>query len=120
MALKKYSLFIKYLFDKIAALCGIILLSPFMLLIFIIHKIVMPKGDFFFRQERVGQYGKTFKIYKIRTMKEGSENNTVFVTTANDDRILPFGRFLRRTKLDEIVELINVLKGEDLRDSSRL
>ena len=112
MALKKYSLFIKYLFDKIAALCGIILLSPFMLLIFIIHKIVMPKGDFFFRQERVGQYGKTFKIYKIRTMKEGSENNTVFVTTANDDRILPFGRFLRRTKLDEIVELINVLKGE--------
>ena len=82
-----------------------------MLIIFIIHKVVMPDGNFLFNQKRVGQYGKTFNIYKIRTMKAGSDNN-LFVTTANDDRILPFGRWLRKTKLDEIVELINVLKGD--------
>ena len=82
-----------------------------MLIIFIIHKVVMPDGGFLFKQKRVGQYGKTFNIYKIRTMKTGSDNN-LFVTTANDNRILPFGRWLRKTKLDEIVELINVLKGD--------
>lgn len=106
------SLFIKHLFDKITALIGMVILFPFMLIIFIIHKIVMGKGNFFFKQERIGQYGKPFKIYKIRTMKSDSDENDVFVTTANDDRILPFGKFLRKTKLDEIVELVNVLKGE--------
>lgn len=105
------SILIKHLFDKIAALCGIILLSPFMLIIFIIHKIVMTKGSFIFKQERIGQYGKKFYIYKIRTMIENDGSN-IFVTTANDERILPFGRWLRKTKIDEIVELINVLKGE--------
>lgn len=96
----------------IAALCGIVLLSPTLLIIFIIHKIVMPDGKFFFMQERIGQYGKKFNIYKIRTMKAESESTDNFVTTANDDRILPLGKWLRRTKLDELVELINVLKGE--------
>ena len=108
----KTSLFIKYLFDKVAALLGIIILSPVILIIFIIHKIVMPDGSFIFLQERIGQYGKKFYIYKIRTMKTGSGNNNMFVTTANDNRILPFGKWLRKTKLDEIVELVNVLKGE--------
>ena len=110
--MSKGSLFIKYLFDKIMALFGMIILFPFMLIIFIIHNIVMGKGSFFFKQERIGQYGKPFKIYKIRTMKSDNDNNNVFVTTANDNRILPFGKFLRKTKLDEIVELVNVLKGE--------
>ena len=72
----------------------------------------MPGGCFIFKQERVGQHGKIFNIYKIRTMKTNGEKNNNFVTTAKDDRILPFGKWLRRTKLDEIVELINVLKGE--------
>ena len=81
-----------------------------MLIIFIIHKIVMTKGSFIFKQGRIGQYGKKFYIYKIRTMTENDGN--VFVTTANDERILPFGRWLRKTKIDEIVELVNVLKGE--------
>lgn len=111
MGLCRYSLFIKYMFDKISALLGIIVVSPLLLIIFIIHKIVMPKGKFIFKQERVGQFGKIFQIYKIRTMKS-EVNNKNFVTTANDDRILPFGKWLRRTKLDEIVELINVLKGD--------
>ncbi len=72
----------------------------------------MHKGNFFYKQERVGQHGKKFKIYKIRTMKSNCSDNDFFVTAANDERILPFGRFLRKTKLDEIVELVNVLKGE--------
>lgn len=109
--LNKLSLNIKHLFDKIAALLGIIVLTPVMLIIFIIHKIVMTKGSFIFKQERIGQYGKKFYIYKIRTMTENDGSN-VFVTTANDERILPFGRWLRKTKIDEIVELVNVLKGE--------
>jgi lipopolysaccharide/colanic/teichoic acid biosynthesis glycosyltransferase len=71
----------------------------------------MTKGSFIFKQERIGQYGKKFYIYKIRTMTENDGSN-IFVTTANDERILPFGRWLRKTKIDEIVELINVLKGE--------
>ncbi len=71
----------------------------------------MGEGGFFFKQERIGQYGKSFKIYKIRTMRIQNHNNN-FVTTADDDRILPFGKFLRKTKLDEIVELVNVLKGD--------
>ena len=103
---------IKHLFDKIAAFFGIILLSPFMLIIFVIHKIVMPDGSFLFKQERIGQHGKKFNIYKIRTMKSGGEKGTTSITTANDERILPFGRWLRKTKIDEIVELVNVLKGE--------
>ncbi len=110
--MSRLSLGIKHLFDKTAALFGIIILSPIILIIFIIHKIVMPGGSFIFKQERVGQFGVIFNIYKIRTMKNNVENNDNFVTTANDNRILPFGKWLRRTKLDEIVELVNVLKGD--------
>lgn len=105
-------MFIKYLFDKISALAGIIIMSPFMLIIFIIHKIVMDRGHFFYLQERIGKDGKRFMIYKIRTMKQVSDTNNMFVTTSNDDRVMPFGKWLRKTKLDEIVELINVLKGD--------
>ncbi|MBQ8222586.1 MAG: sugar transferase [Bacteroidales bacterium] len=111
--MSRFSLFIKYMFDKISALLGIIIISPILLVIFIVHKIVMPKGKFLFMQERIGQYGRPFMIYKIRSMREdNSIRNDMFVTTADDERIAPFGRWLRRTKIDEIVELINVLKGE--------
>ena len=109
--MSKFSLFIKYLFDKITALFGMIIISPFLLIIYVIHKLVMPKGSFIFLQERIGQYGEKFNIYKIRTMKQDSDDVN-FVTTSNDERIAPFGRWLRRTKLDEVVELVNVLKGE--------
>ena len=72
----------------------------------------MPDGSFLFKQERIGQYGKNFNIYKIRTMKDECDENATFITTANDERIMPFGRWLRKTKLDVIFELVNVLKGE--------
>lgn len=120
ISLKKSSLFIKHLFDWIIALIGIIIIFPFIVIIFIIHKIIMPKGRFIFKQERIGQFGKKFNIYKIRTMTDGDDSSTLsptmdngnFITTTNDERILPFGRWLRKTKIDEIVELVNVLKGE--------
>lgn len=110
--MNKGSLFIKYMFDKISALLGIIAVSPILLIIFIIHKIAMPKGKFIFMQERIGQYGKPFNIYKIRSMNVGCDKNNTYVTTTKDERITPFGRWLRKTKIDEIVELVNVLKGE--------
>ena len=110
--MNKLSLNIKHLFDKIAAFFGIILLSPFMLIIFVIHKIVMRDGAFLFKQERIGQYGKRFNIYKIRTMIETCDETATSITTANDERILPFGKWLRKTKFDVLFELVNVLKGE--------
>ena len=71
----------------------------------------MPGGAFVFKQERIGQHGKPFMIYKIRTMYDNAEQGGS-VSTYDDPRITPFGRWLRETKLDTILELINVLKGE--------
>lgn len=101
----------KYIFDRIVALTAMILLSPIILILFIIHKIAMPGGAFVFKQERIGQHGKPFMIYKIRTMYDNAEQGGS-VSTYDDPRITPFGRWLRETKLDTILELINVLKGE--------
>ena len=101
----------KYIFDRIVALTAMILLSPVILILFIIHKIAMPGGAFVFKQERIGQHGKPFMIYKIRTMYDNAERGGS-VSTYDDPRITPFGRWLRETKLDTILELINVLKGE--------
>ena len=101
----------KYIFDRIVALTAMILLSPVILILFIIHKIAMPGGAFVFKQERIGRHGKPFMIYKIRTMYDNAERGGS-VSTYDDPRITPFGRWLRETKLDTILELINVLKGE--------
>ena len=101
----------KYIFDRIVALTAMILLSPVILILFIILKIAMPGGAFVFKQERIGQHGKPFMIYKIRTMYDNAEQGGS-VSTYDDPRITPFGRWLRETKLDTILELINVLKGE--------
>jgi exopolysaccharide biosynthesis polyprenyl glycosylphosphotransferase len=70
------------------------------------------KGALFYTQERVGKNGKVFKIYKYRTMLENSETNGAVFTTLNDVRITPFGKFLRKTRLDEFPQFINILKGD--------
>lgn len=101
----------KYIFDRIFAFLGLLVLSPFLLVIFIIHKIKMPRGSFLYRQTRIGLHGKPFKIFKIRTMCDNSEKDGS-VTTADDQRILPFGRWLRETKIDTFLELINILIGD--------
>ena len=102
---------IKYLFDRIFSLVLLVILSPVLLVIFILHKIRMPKGKFLYKQERIGKGGKPFKILKIRTMAEGLDENCT-VTTADDPRITSFGHWLRESKVDTFLELINILIGE--------
>lgn len=99
---------IKYLFDRIFSLICLIVISPFVLVVFVLHKIKMPKGTFIYRQERVGKDGKLFRIFKIRTLRDNSED-AGSVTVADDERILPFGKWLRESKVDTFLELINIL-----------
>ena len=102
---------LKFVFDRFFAFGGLIILSPVILVIFILHKIKMPKGRFLYRQVRVGKDGKLFRIYKIRTLADNSELGGS-VTVADDERILPFGRWLRESKVDTFLELINILIGD--------
>ena len=102
---------IKYIFDRIFSLILLVVLSPSLLVIFIIHKIKMPKGRFLYRQVRVGKEGKPFRIFKIRTLKDDSESLGT-ITIADDERILPFGKWLRESKVDTFLELINILIGD--------
>ncbi len=96
-------------FDRVLSLAGLLVLMPVFLVIGIMISIFMP-GPVFYRQKRVGQYGRLFTMYKFRSMKVGPETTTV--TTDSDVRITPLGSFLRRSKLDELPELWNVLKGD--------
>ena len=102
---------LKYLFDRIFSLILLVVLSPVLLVLFIIYKIKMPKGSFLYRQVRVGKDGKLFRIFKIRTMVNDAENSGS-VTIADDERILPFGKWLRESKVDTFMELINILIGD--------
>ena len=88
---------------------GIILCIPSIVIAILIK--ISSKGPVFFLQERVGYKEKTFKIYKFRTMKIGSSKYGA-ITIGNDDRITKIGKILRKTKLDEIPQLINIYKGE--------
>ncbi len=104
-------MFVKRLFDIVFALFGLILLTPIFILIAIIIKFT-SKGPVFFKQERVGLNGKVFKIYKFRTMVENAETMGLKITVSDDVRITKIGKFLRKTKIDELPQLINVLIGE--------
>ena len=98
-------------FDLVFAVVGLIgffLIAP---LLWIINLFV-NKGSFFYTQERVGKNGIPFTIYKMRTMVQNAEQNGAVFATTNDSRITPFGKFLRKTRLDELPQFINVLKGE--------
>ena len=104
-------MFLKYIFDRIFSLILLVVLSPVLLVIFIIHKIRMPKGRFLYRQVRIGKNGRPFRILKIRTMIDDAEDGNS-VTTADDPRIQPFGRWLRESKADTFLELFNILIGD--------
>lgn len=108
---KKGTLAAKRAFDLVMASFLLILLSPVMLVIAIAVKLD-SKGEIFFRQERVTQYGKIFKIYKFRTMIKDADKLGSQVTTKNDARVTRTGRFLRKYRLDETAQLINVLLGD--------
>lgn len=102
----------KRFFDILLSFLGLLVLSPVFLIIGLTIKRGSP-GPVFFRGERMGRHGKTFKMLKFRTMFETPENHNGSPITASDDsRVTPFGRWLRETKLNELPQLWNVLKGE--------
>jgi lipopolysaccharide/colanic/teichoic acid biosynthesis glycosyltransferase len=100
----------KRTFDIGVSFVGLILLSPLMLLAALAIKLDSP-GPIMFRQKRIGKGFHPFLIYKFRTMQEASGRRRS-LTVGDDPRITPTGRLLRRTKFDEIPQLINVLKGD--------
>ena len=101
---------LKRIFDTILSLFGLIILLPFMLIIAIFIKLD-SKGTIFFKQVRVTKNGREFKIFKYRTMRVGSDKYSQ-ITVGKDNRITKVGAFLRKYKLDEIPQLINVLIGD--------
>jgi lipopolysaccharide/colanic/teichoic acid biosynthesis glycosyltransferase len=102
---------IKRLFDIVAASLGLVLLSPLLLLVSLLIKLDSP-GPALFRQERMGRGFHPFWIYKFRTMVQEAPGQGGLITFGADPRITRVGRILRKTKIDEFPQLINVLKGE--------
>jgi len=99
------------LVDSIASLTGLILLGPLFLVIAAAIKLDSP-GPIFYRAQRVGRDGQRFRLFKFRTMVSGADRQGPGITTAGDRRVTRAGRLLRRHKIDELPQLINVLKGE--------
>mgnify|MGYP002714768169 CR=1 FL=1 len=108
-----YRKYIKNILDFLFALILLILLSPLFLIIAIISKIEEPDGTVYFKQERAGVYNKPFLCFKFRSMKMSAPKNASTWELDNPDAyITPLGKFLRKTSLDEIPQLINILKGD--------
>ncbi len=116
-------LFMKRLMDIVGALCGLILLSPIFLIIALLIKLEDPKGPIFFKQNRVGKNEKEFEMYKFRSMitdaeeklKDLLQHNEVsgaMFKMKDDPRVTKIGKFIRKTSIDELPQLLNVLKGE--------
>lgn len=108
---KGFELFLKRVFDLLAALTTFIVLFPLMIVLSIAVK-VDSKGPVIFCQERVTQYGKRFKIYKFRSMVPNAESIGPSITPNNDNRVTRIGYFLRRHRLDEFPQLLNIIKGD--------
>lgn len=102
---------IKRLFDIVFSFLGLILVSPLLLLFTFLIKLD-SRGLVFYRGERVGKDGKIFKIFKFRTMVPDAEKLGGPSTSADDPRLTKFGKFLKKHNLDELPQLINILKGE--------
>lgn len=108
---KRGSLMLKRLFDIVVSSIFLILLSPVILLLSIAIKID-SQGPVFYRQERYTQYGRKFKIHKFRSMYDGADEKGSLVTVENDTRITRVGNLVRKCRLDEIAQLIDVFKGD--------
>lgn len=102
--------FLKRSFDLLFAILFLLVLSPVYLLTIIIVKIVSP-GPAIYKAVRVGKNGQLFTCYKFRSMRVDS-GKVRLTTLENDDRIFPFGKFIRKTKIDEMPQVVNILKGE--------
>lgn len=108
---KQKSLLLKRAFDFVVSLCMLLILLPVLLIIAVLIA-TDSKGGVFYRQKRVTQYGRIFKIFKFRTMVADADKKGVQVTTQNDSRITKVGGVLRKYRLDEIPQLINILLGD--------
>lgn len=108
---KRLSLFFKRVFDIVVSLIMIILCSPILLIISILI-VKDSKGGVFYRQERVTQYGRVFRIFKFRTMVQNADQIGSQVTVSNDSRITKIGSKLRNCRLDELPQLFNIFLGD--------
>ena len=108
---KSGSLVLKRVFDIVVSAILLIILSPIILILAIAIKLDSP-GPVFFRQVRVTQYGRRFKIHKFRSMCDGADKKGTLVTVGNDSRVTRVGKLVRKCRLDEIAQLIDVLKGD--------
>lgn len=102
---------VKIFLDFTLASVALIVLSPFLLIIALLVKLT-SKGPILYSQERIGRFGKPFMIYKFRTMYVDAELNGPALSSKNDNRITPIGRFLRKTRIDETPNFWNVVKGD--------
>ncbi|AFQ17823.1 exopolysaccharide biosynthesis polyprenyl glycosylphosphotransferase [Bacillus thuringiensis] len=107
----KIYLGIKYLLDVMFSLVGLILLMP-VILIFSILIILESPGSPFYLQERLGLNGKRFKVIKLRSMRNDAEKNGAKWAEKNDPRVTKIGLFIRKTRIDELPQLFNILKGD--------
>lgn len=107
---KKFGLFLKRVFDIVVSFLMLLVLLPVFLILAIAIKLDSP-GPVFYRQLRVTQYGKKFRIFKFRTMVQNADQIGAGVTVKGDSRITKVGSFIRKTRLDEICQLIDVLRG---------
>ena len=118
----RFYLFLKRFMDIFESILGLILLSPILIVVSVLIKLD-SKGPVFFSQKRVGLHGKTFNMYKFRSMvvnaeeikdklKEQNEMSGPMFKMKNDPRITKIGKFIRKTSIDELPQLLNVLKGE--------
>ena len=108
---KVVSLLVKRLFDIVMSIVLLIVLSPVFLIVSLFIK-ADSKGPVFYRQERVTQYGKRFKIFKFRTMVVNADKIGSLVTINNDSRVTKIGKKLRKYRLDEIPQLLNIFTGD--------
>lgn len=111
--MRKVQLICKQMFDFLASLLGLVIISPLFLAICIAIKVNDP-GPAFFKQKRIGKDGKTFEIFKFRTMVLNAEKlgDGLVVQSEDDPRITKVGRLLRKTSLDELPQLLNILSGQ--------
>ena len=107
---KNFSLFWKRVFDIFVSGIALLLLLPFFLIL-ALAIVIDSRGGVFYRQERVTQYGKHFRIFKFRSMVKNADKKGTLVTTGNDARVTRVGKFIRKLKLDELSQLIDVFRG---------
>lgn len=109
--MKNWEICVKRFFDVVVSVFALAICSP-LFVFFAIRIKADSAGTVFFKQERIGRFGKPFNMIKFRTMRTNAENGTPQLSTSTDSRVTPFGRFLRKYRLDELPQFWNILKGQ--------